>query len=140
MEPHVSTKVKYALYCPSSGVTSPYELTIALCDNAIENGVDVFLNTEVTDITLNPSTQARPRFDVITREEVYQGDYIINAAGVFSDRIAQMVGITDFTITPRKGEYILLDKKQGHLAKHVLFRHPQQKARESWSHGLFTGT
>ncbi len=129
MEPHVSTKVKYALYCPSSGVTSPYELTIALCDNAIENGVDVFLNTEVTDITLNPSTQARPRFDVITREEVYQGDYIINAAGVFSDRIAQMVGITDFTIIPRKGEYILLDKKQGHLAKHVLFQTPTAKGK-----------
>jgi glycerol-3-phosphate dehydrogenase len=127
MEPHVSEDVKHALYCPSSGVTSPYELTIALCDNAIQNGVDVFLNTEVVNIDLDKDGEHD--FCVVTKEEIYHADYIVNAAGVFSDRIAKMLGIDDFYIIPRKGEYILLDKKQGHLAQHVLFQTPSHKGK-----------
>eukprot|EP00842_Homolaphlyctis_polyrhiza_P005189 jgi/Hompol1/5671/HPOL_004612-RA len=38
-----------------------------------------------------------------------------------------MVGANDFTIAPRKGEYILLNKSQGHMARHVLFPVPSKK-------------
>ena len=127
MEPHVSSEVNYALYCPSAGVTSPYELTIALCDNAIQNGVDVFLNTEVQAIQKNEDSD--DNFSVSTKKDIYQARYVINAAGVFSDQIAKMVGINEFSIIPRKGEYILLDKKQGHLANHVLFQTPSKKGK-----------
>ncbi len=131
MEPHVSEDVKHALYCPSSGVTSPYELTIALCDNAIQNGVDVFLNTEVVNIDLDKGGEHN--FHIVTKEETYQADYVVNAAGVYSDRIAKMLGIDDFYIIPRKGEYILLDKKTRTLGTTCfVFKHLLIKEKVFW--------
>ncbi len=50
LEPNLSKDVIGALYAPSCGVISPYELTIALCENAVENGVLLKLETEVINI------------------------------------------------------------------------------------------
>ena len=50
--------------------------------------------------------------------------YVVNAAGLFSDKIANMVGDTSFTIKPRLGEYLLLHKNQGKIIKHVIFPAP----------------
>ena len=124
MEPHVNPQVKYALYCPSAGVASPYEMTIALAENAIENGVDLRLKQEVIAIE-----KKNGNFMVSSSSQQYHAKYIINAAGYFSDRIANMLGLSDFTIHPRKGEYILLNKNQGHLANHVLFQTPSEKGK-----------
>lgn len=124
MEPHVNSQVQYALYCPSAGVASPYEMTIALAENAIENGVDLRLKQEVIAIEKKDGS-----FMVSTSSHQYHSKYVINAAGYFSDRIAHMLGLSDFTIHPRKGEYILLNKNQGHLANHVLFQTPSEKGK-----------
>lgn len=123
IEPYVSEAVKYALYCPSSGVTSPYEFTIALCENAIANGVSLQLNAEVTGISKETF------FKLSTKEKTYSTRFVINAAGVSSGKIAELVGIHEIVIHPRKGEYILLSKAQGHLAKHVLFQTPSSKGK-----------
>jgi len=122
-EPFVNPKVKYALFCPTSGVTSPYELTIALCENALSNGVILKLEQEVLDI------RKTLHFEVKTQNNTYKTRFIVNAAGLYSDRIAGMVGIQDFTIIPRKGEYLLLSKSQGHLAQGVLFQTPTKEGK-----------
>ncbi len=123
LEPHVNPEVKYALYCKSAGVTSPYELTIALAENAIQNGVDLKLNNEVTAIEKNED------FTVHIEGERFQAKYVVNAAGLYSDKIAGMIGADTFSIHPRKGEYILLNKNQGHLAKGVIFQTPSEKGK-----------
>ncbi|KAJ3014282.1 hypothetical protein HKX48_005234 [Thoreauomyces humboldtii] len=121
MEPHINQDVCAALFCPSAGITSPYEYTIALAENAVTNGVDVRLKQDVTDI----QRTADGRFLVKTDGgETYNASIVINAAGLFSDRIAAMVGAADFAIEPRKGEYLILDRSQSHLARHVLFPVP----------------
>ena len=43
LEPNINPEVKYALYCEGAGVCSPYEMAIALAENAIHNGVELFL-------------------------------------------------------------------------------------------------
>lgn len=119
MEPHVNPEVKYALYCKSAGVASPYEMTIALAENAVQNGVQLKLKHEVRGIEKEDQG-----FIVKTSQGAFTSTYVINAAGLYSDRIPQMLGMNDFSIHPRKGEYILLNKNQGHLAKGVLFQTP----------------
>lgn len=119
LEPHINKDVKIALYCENSGVTSPYELTIALAENSIENGVELKLNTEVIAIE-----KIEDHFKITTNNGEFEAKYVVNAAGVFSDKIANMVGIDDFYIKPRKGQYVLLDKDQGYLAQNVIFQIP----------------
>jgi glycerol-3-phosphate dehydrogenase len=133
LEPHLNPAVTCALYCPSAGIASPYELTIALFENAIENGAELKLNSEVTAIHKSPTGS----FNVTTNQDAsasasshtYTSDYLINAAGVYSDHIAQMLNVNDFTITPTRGEYILLNKNQGHLANGVIFQTPSEKGK-----------
>lgn len=123
MEPHISNEVIGALYCPTAGITSPYELVIALAENAVANGVEIRLNQEVRAISKNEY------FTVTTQEAMYQCKNIINAAGAYADRLAAMLGMNDFYIIPRRGEYILLNKDQGHLSNSVLFQCPTEKGK-----------
>lgn len=124
MEPNLSPNVKGALYCEASGVTSPYELTIALAENALANGVTLSLMNQVQDITSHSD-----HFAIKGTREAVKAKWIINAAGVYSDRVADMVGAKTFTITPRKGEYVLLNKKQGQLVDRVIFQAPTEAGK-----------
>jgi glycerol-3-phosphate dehydrogenase len=119
IEPNVSADVAGALYAPSAAITCPYELTYAAVENAAANKAEVMLETEVTDISCE---------DDLFRITTSQGDifsrFIVNAAGVFSDKIAGMIGDDSFEVKPRKGEYLLLDKSQGNKARTVIFQTP----------------
>ena len=123
-EPYVNPEVKYALYCKTAGVTSPYELTIALAENAIHNGVILKLKSEVTGLE-----KTEEGFQIKTKSGDYRAKYIVNAAGLYSDTIPRMLGMNEFRINPRKGEYILLNKNQGHFANGVIFQTPTAKGK-----------
>lgn len=123
MEPHISDEAMGALYCPTAGITSPYELTIALAENAVKNGVVIELNQEVTGITVEDG------FTLHSGDRHHRVKYVINAAGAYADKVAAMVGADDFHIIPRRGEYVLLNKDQGHLANRVLFQCPTDKGK-----------
>ena len=125
LEPNLTDEVKYALYAPYGAITCPYELTIAAVGNAMDNGADLKLNFKVTDIKEENGIYK------ITSEngEVVEAKVVINASGVYSDKIASMVGDTTFTITPRRGEYILLDKVNGDIVKNTIFRTPSNMGK-----------
>lgn len=123
LEPNANRQITCALYCDSAGVTSPYELTIALAENAIANGVELFLNRRVTSVETGSS------FAVHTELGTIQCNFVVNAAGVMSDKIAEMVGLRDFTITPRKGEYILFERGYGRLVNTVIFQTPTERGK-----------
>ncbi len=99
LEPALSKEVLFALYAPTGAIICPYELTIAAIGNAMDNGAELLRNFEVTDIR-----ESADGFEVCSREQVLQTRNIINAAGVYADRIAAMVGDTSFHIHPRRGE------------------------------------
>lgn len=119
MEPNISDSVIAALYAPTAAITCPYELTVGAVENAVENGVDLKLECEVTGIR-----NEGEYFKLITNECEIQCRYIVNAAGLFSDSVASMAGDDSFSIKPRKGEYLLMDKKQGSLVGRVIFQMP----------------
>lgn len=119
-EPHVNKNIKAALFCENAGVTSPYEFVIALAENAITNGVDIKLQSEVVGINNQNS-----HFEISTGNgETIMARYVVNAAGIYSDKIANMLGITKYTIVPRRGQYLLLDKEESYLAQSVIFQVP----------------
>ena len=120
-EPHLNQDITIALYCPTAGVTSPYEFAIALAENAIQNGVELKLNTQVTAIQ-----ELKNNFLLTTNLEEISTKIVINAAGLYADEIAQMVGLSEFIIKPRSGQYLLFDRDEGRLINSVIFQVPNE--------------
>ena len=124
MEPNIGDTAVGALYSPSAGIVGPWEFTIALTENAVVNGVELLLDTEVVDIKKEEGVftiyTANPELEPIKTK------HIINAAGIYSDAIMNMVGEPEFKIRPRRGQYFVLDKSQGPLANHVIFQCPTE--------------
>ncbi len=121
MEPNVSQEVKSALYAPSAGVISPWELAIAQAETAVKNGAQVRLNTEVTGIR-----KTDKGFAVETSKGVVEARFVVNAAGVNCDLVNDMLCPHTFTVSPGKGQYYLLDKSQGEVVHHVIFQCPSK--------------
>ena len=113
IEPNITDKAIGAFEFPSSGVLSPYKLTVAFAENAVENGAKVSLDTIVTGITVEGGKITA----VKTNRGTVRPKAVINAAGTFSDKIAEMADDRFFTIHPRKGHLAILDKKQGPLVQ-----------------------
>ncbi|MBQ8432541.1 MAG: NAD(P)/FAD-dependent oxidoreductase [Clostridia bacterium] len=119
LEPNVAKDATCALYAPTAGIVCPYELTIASIGNAMDNGAELFTNFAVTGIE-----DLGDVFCISSESAKVSARYVINAAGLFADAIAAMVGDTSFTIHPRRGEYLLLDRECGGMVKQTLFRTP----------------
>lgn len=119
LEPNLSSDVLCALHAPTGSIVCPYELTIASIGNAMDNGADLKLDFAVNDIQ-----DLGAYYKVSSLDESVEARYVINAAGLFSDAIAKMVGDDSFSIKPRRGEYILLDKECGSLVRNTIFRTP----------------
>ncbi|MBE5883918.1 MAG: NAD(P)/FAD-dependent oxidoreductase [Lachnospiraceae bacterium] len=131
MEPGISKNVVAALYAPTGGIVCPFGLNIALAENAAENGVDFYLNHRVTKIENRSDEEdkdnsCRRMYSVLTGEELFQAPIVINAAGVYADVLHNMVSKRKMEITPRRGEYCLMDKASGNLVKATVFQLPSQ--------------
>lgn len=124
VEPAISEEAKGALWAPSAGIVCPYELTIAAVENAVVNGAEFVRNFEVKKIDF-----ADGIFTLSNGESEIKTKYVINAAGVFCDEIAALIGDNSIHTTPRKGEYMLCDKSIGHLAKHTIFQCPSKMGK-----------
>ena len=130
-EPNLNTDAMAALYAPTAGIISPYRLVYDLSENAKLNGVEIFTQSKVERINIlkNSSNLNEERFEILTQASSYRTRFCINAAGLFADDISRMVGVDDFSITPRKGEEFLLDKKKEHMTQHLLFPLPSKKSK-----------
>lgn len=113
-----------ALYAPTGAIVCPYELTVAAIGNAMDNGVDLKLNFEVRKIN-----KTENGFELYSDDGKLKAKYVVNAAGLYSDAIAAMIGDNSFKITPRRGEYILLDKECGGIISHTIFRTPTKAGK-----------
>lgn len=124
LEPNLSEEVLCALYAPTGAIICPYELTIAAIGNAMDNGTKLELNFAVKEIR-----EKDDYYEVCAENKVLEAKYVINAAGLYSDEIAGMVGDHSFNVHPRRGEYILLDKECGDLVSHTIFRTPSKMGK-----------
>jgi len=119
LEPAVTDKVVAALYASTGGIVCPFNLTIALAENAYVNGVEFSFNSEVLELKKIDNT-----FEIKTFNNTIISKLVINAAGVYSDKFNNLLSENKFTIIPRKGEYNLFDKYVGYIADRTLFQLP----------------
>lgn len=119
LEPNLTDAVVAALYAPTGGIVCPFGLTIALAENAADNGVEFKFLTEVNGIA-----REGDGYLLDTKNGAIRTRYVINAAGLYADCFHNMVSETKLHITPRKGDYCLLDKEAGGHVSHTIFQLP----------------
>jgi len=121
MEPNVSDAAVAALYAPSAGIICPFGLTEAYAENAVKNGAEFRFNSKVEYIYRKNGGWA-----VEAGGETVETKCVVNAAGVYADVFHNIVSGKKIHITPRRGDYYLLDKNTGDFAKHVIFSLPSK--------------
>jgi Predicted dehydrogenase len=125
MEPNLTRETVGALYAPASGIMSPFGAALAFAENAARNGVTVRRDCPVTGIAVENGRVT----GVETPDGFVAARYVINAAGTAADRVSRLAGDDSFTITPRKGEYVLFDKAASGLVKTVVFPTPTKVSK-----------
>ena len=119
MEPNVSEDAVAALYAPTSAIVCPFELTAAMAENAARNGAEFHFDTRVDTVERDGEM-----WRLSAAGTVYEAPVVINAAGLYGAVLHNQVSTEKLTITPRKGEYCLLDQKAGGLVSHTIFQLP----------------
>ena len=121
MEPNLSEKVCGALWAPSAAIVNPWEYALAMTEVAVRNGVELRRSCKVTNAEAieGGSRLTVPGGTVETR-------CVINAAGIWADKVHSMVEPANFHIIPTRGEYYLLDKSEGTRVSHVIFQCPNE--------------
>jgi len=118
IEPSINPDVTCALFAGSAGITCPYKLTMACAENARANGCELMVNSPVREMRFDGDRIAFAAGNAEVRAR-----YVVNAAGVYSDEVARMLGDDSFTIQPRKGEYIIFDRS-ARAVEVVIFQTP----------------
>jgi glycerol-3-phosphate dehydrogenase len=120
MEPNLSDNTVGALYAPTAGIVCPFEMTIAMAENANQNGIQFSFDTEVKDIL----KLDEGGYLIRTNHKEFRTKYVVNAAGAYADRIHNMVSSKKISITPRRGDYLILDKAVGSYVDKTIFTVP----------------
>ncbi len=124
LEPNIGDEVTVALYAPTGAIVCPYELCMAAVGNAMDNGAALMTGFEVKKIE---SCDGGYKLSSDT-DSVY-AKWVINCAGLYSDEVSAMVGDDSFTVRPRRGEYMLLDREVGGHISHTVFRCPSKMGK-----------
>lgn len=119
MEPNLTPHAVAALYVPTGGIICPFNLAIAMGENAVVNGVEFKFETEVQDIVKKDGY-----YEVVTNNGVLETKVVVNAAGVYADKMHNMVSENKMKIVARKGEYLLMDKELGDYFHATIFPLP----------------
>lgn len=124
LEPNIGEGVKVALYAPTGAIVCPYELCMAAVGNAMDNGATLKLNFCADSVE-----ECEGGYRITSGNESVEARYLINCAGVYSDEISAMLGDASFTVRPRRGEYLLLDREVGGHISHTVFRCPSKMGK-----------
>lgn len=119
-EPHLGPGARGALEVPDEGIVCPFTPPLAYATEAVSNGCELHRDTRVTAVERRPGGG----FDVLTSRGRFTTRYLVNAAGLRSDELNRFAGHDDFTVTPRRGEFIVFDKLSRPLLRHIVLAVP----------------
>jgi len=123
-EPNLSREIERALYGPTAAVVNPYEAIYAMAENAAANGVKIHCEAEVTSIERESRC-----WKVRTPQQEYRSRCVINAAGLWADKVARMAGIASPVVIPRKGEEFILDRHADRITRRIIFPVPERHTK-----------
>jgi len=123
-ESAINPEAKGALFAPTTGIIDPMLLTISLIESAVMNGAECFLDFGVQSIEKENGS-----YKIISQNKSVTAKYVVNAAGVYADKIHDMVAAPAFKITPGRGQYFLLDKVESWVANSTIFPCPTKDGK-----------
>lgn len=106
---------EFAMFSENSGIVDPFNYTIALAENAAQNGAEYFFDHEVTGISRGTSETGEDLYTVTTTHGTFESRWVINSAGLGCGKISDMLGIKGYRVIGSKGDYIILDRRTGEL-------------------------
>jgi glycerol-3-phosphate dehydrogenase len=124
IEPNIGKDVTCALYAPTGAIICPYDLAVSAIGNAMDNGAELKCSFEVTEIE-----EKSDHYVIKSKDEQILSKYVVNCAGIYSDKIARLLGDSSFDVHPRRGEYVLLDKESGDIVSHTIFVTPSKMGK-----------
>ncbi len=125
LEPKLNPDCVGGLHAPGGGVLEPYRFVFSVVESAQKNGVEVVTNFEVVH-----AERAGERYRIHAADgRQVEARYVVNAAGLFADRVSEIFGAEEFQIIPRKGEYFLLDRATEAAPQRVLFPVPTKVSK-----------
>jgi glycerol-3-phosphate dehydrogenase len=139
-QPNLSREVIAALWAPTAGVINPYEAVLLIASNAASNGVEIATDEPVIAIDPPGADDLDGPIVLRTPSRVLAARYVVNAAGLYADEVARMAGVGTFTITGRKGEEYLLDKRLAGLVTSIIFPCPTPTSKGTLVTPTFDGT
>ena len=111
IEPRAKTYQK-ALFSPTTASINPTELVKSLLSDAIQEGVQLKTNTQYIHRVGKSSIK--------TSNGIFEAKYIINAAGLYADKIGRDFNFSkDYRILPFKGLYLYSNEPLGALNTHI---------------------
>ena len=123
-EPNVSSEATAALWAPTGGICCPYELTFRYAENAAANGAEFFFDAKVTGISRVEHVDRVEWIVSCADGREFVARSVVNCAGVHSDEISNLVCPTKYSITARRGEYLMLDRDEDGTFSATMFQCP----------------
>lgn len=125
LEPNIDEKFKFGFYSPNCGCVWPFQLVVALVENAMDNGAELFLNSEVKNVE-----RIARGFKIITKDKFIYTKYVINCAGLHADEINNSLAeYSKYTIVPKRAQFIVFNENIGTMFKHLVNRCPKEGDR-----------
>jgi len=123
--PYLNPNVTMAMYAKTGGIVDPFQAVLASFENAVENGVKLYLETTFEDFIFD----GKKIVGVKTDKGEFFSEWVINASGLFADEVMHKAHIhEEFKITPRKGEYFVFDRNDFAINE-VLFPVPTETSK-----------
>ena len=134
-EPNLSEDVIAALHAPTTAVVNPYEACFALVESACRNGLDL-----ITESCVQALTSADGTWAVHGSRGTVHSRFVLNAAGLYADRIAALAAVRTFSIRARKGEEYMLDRRLAGIVKRIIFPCPTPVSKGTLVIPTYDGT
>ena len=110
-----------AMLSANTAVFDPFCYTIHLAEAAVANGVDFYLEHEVTAIQ-----QRDGCFSVHAGGKTFRSKWLVNSAGLYADTVAAMAGDDRYKIYPCRGQYLILDKEAAEYLSRPIYPAPRK--------------
>ncbi len=124
-EPNLASHIKAAILIPREYVIDPWSAPLAYLTQALENGGQLFCDAEVTTGEFDGS-----HWLLKTERGNIRASHVINTAGLYGDYLDRdVLGTSDFTIKPRKGQFVVFDKAANKLINSVLLPVPTKRTK-----------
>ncbi len=125
LEPNLAPHIRAAISIPGEYVIDPWSAPLAYVTQALENGGKLFCNANVTGGDFDGN-----KWVLKTGQGIVKSRYVINCAGLYGDILDHdVLGTADFTIKPRKGQFVVFDKAANKLIRSIILSVPTKRTK-----------